>query len=128
MILQHKFIEFRPKELEDGVLYISMEYNSAIHKCVCGCGELVVTPLSPSEWQLTYNGKCITLYPSIGNWHFECKSHYWIRNSEVIYARKWTDEEIKVGHEKPIKKKKKYFSNWWKKKKYFSNWWKKKKK
>ena len=117
MILQHNFNEFRPKELEDGVLYISMEYNSAIHKCVCGCGELVVTPLSPSEWQLTYNGKCITLYPSIGNWHFECKSHYWIRNSEVIYARKWTDEEIKVGHEKPIKKKKKYFSNWWKKKK-----------
>ena len=78
MILRHKFIEFRPKELEDGVLYISMEHNSVLHKCVCGCGELVVTPLSPSEWQIAFNGKSITLYPSIGNWNFdfECFHRY----------------------------------------------------
>lgn len=117
MIIQHKFIEFVPDVLEDGVLYISVEYCSAIHKCVCGCGNQVVTPLSPTDWQFTFDGKSISLYPSIGNWYFECKSHYWIRKNEIIFARKWTDDEIKKGREKDKKMKKKYFFKRRKKKK-----------
>lgn len=117
MKLQHKFVEFIPEQLEDGTLYISLTYCTAIHKCVCGCNNEVVTPFSPTDWKMTFDGKTISLAPSIGNWNFNCKSHYWIRNSEIIFARKWTDEEIKVGYEKPKKKKKKSFSKWWKKKK-----------
>ena len=114
MKLQHKFVEFIPDLLEDGILYISLTYCTAIHKCVCGCNNEVVTPFSPTDWKMTFDGETISLSPSIGNWNFDCKSHYWIRNSEVIYARKWTDEEIKDGREKP--KKKKAFSKWWKRK------------
>lgn len=109
MILQHKFIEFAPEVLEEGILYVSMEYGSALHKCVCGCGNLVVTPFSPTDWQLAFDGKSITLYPSIGNWNFDCKSHYWIRKNEVIFARMWTDDEISAGRKKDKKKQKKYF-------------------
>ncbi|MDN3675106.1 DUF6527 family protein [Flavobacterium branchiarum] len=117
MIIQHKFIEFVPDVLEDGVLYISVEYCSAIHKCVCGCGNQVVTPLSPTDWQLTFDGKNVSLSPSIGNWNFDCKSHYWIRKNKIVFARLWTDEEIKEGREKDKKLKKKYFFSWKKKKK-----------
>ena len=94
MILQHKFIELVPPVLEEGVLYISIEYCSAIHKCVCGCGNKVVTPLSPTEWELTFDGKSVSLYPSIGNWNFECKSHYWIIKNRVKFARIWSGIEI----------------------------------
>jgi len=36
-----EFVESVPPELEDGVIYISMIYGTAIHKCCCGCGEKV---------------------------------------------------------------------------------------
>jgi hypothetical protein len=64
--LQYKFVELVPETLEEGVLYISIEYCSAIHKCVCGCGNEVVTPISPNGWRLTFDGKSVSLHPSIG--------------------------------------------------------------
>jgi hypothetical protein len=108
MILKHKFVEFIPKDLEDGVIYISMEYATAIHNCICGCGYQVVTPFSPKDWQLKFDGETITLSPSIGNWSSECKSHYFIRNSKVELARKFSEWEIKDVRkkEKPPRKKK----------------------
>ena len=108
-MLQHKFVEFIPEKVEEGFLYISMEYCTVIHKCVCGCGNEVVTPLSPTDWRLTFNGKSITLYPSIGNWNFECQSHYWIRNNNVEFAGRWTDREIYLGRENDLERKAKYF-------------------
>ena len=75
--------------MADDVLYVSMPYATAIHKCACGCGQQAVTPLSPEEWSMTYNGEAISLRPSIGNWGMACKSHYWIRDSRVV----WTMDE-----------------------------------
>lgn len=109
MILKHKFVEFIPEKIEDGVLYISVEYCTAIHKCVCGCGNRVVTPLSPTDWELTFNGKSITLYPSIGNWNFECKSHYWIRRSKIEFAGRWIEREIRQERENDFERKMEYF-------------------
>ena len=61
---------------------------------MCGCGNEVVTPLSPSDWELNYNGESISLHPSIGNWSFDCQSHYWVRNNEIVWAEKWSKERI----------------------------------
>lgn len=108
-MLQHKFVEFIPGKVEEGILYISIEYCTAIHKCVCGCGNEVVTPLSPTDWKLVFNGKTITLYPSIGNWNFECQSHYWIRNNKIEFAGRWTEREINLGRENDLKHKIEYF-------------------
>lgn len=108
-ILQFKFVEFMPDVLEEGILYISIEYCTAIHKCVCGCGKEVVTPLSPTDWKITYDGKSISLDPSIGNWNFECKSHYWITKNKVRLARQWSNMEIINGRKDDTEKKKKYF-------------------
>jgi hypothetical protein len=108
-ILQHKFVEFIPDVLEEGILYISIEYCTAIHKCVCGCGNEVVTPLSPTDWKVTFDGKTVSLDPSIGNWNFKCKSHYWIIKNKVKFARKWKDWEIKEGREGDAENKENYF-------------------
>jgi len=80
------FSRLIPDSLSDGVLYISMDYGTVIHLCACGCGEKVITPLSPTDWQLLYDGEGVTLKPSIGNYNFPCRSHYWIRNSRVVWA------------------------------------------
>jgi len=94
--LQHKFVDLIPDELEEEVLYITIEYCTAIHKCVCGCGNEVVTPLSPNDWKLTFNGKSVSLYPSIGNWGFECKSHYWIKNDKVFFIENWDKKKKNI--------------------------------
>ena len=108
-MLQHKFVEFIPQLIEEGTIYISIEYCTAIHKCVCGCGNEVVTPFSPTDWKLTFDGKSVSLSPSIGNWNFECKSHYWIKNNEIKFARKWDAFEIEFSKNSDLKKKRKYF-------------------
>ena len=73
MVLRHKFVRSIPKGLKKRTLYISTSYNTVVHECCCGCGEEVVTPVSPTDWRLTYDGKSISLYPSIGNWSFDCQ-------------------------------------------------------
>lgn len=110
-IIAHKFVEFIPdkENLEDNVLYISMDSGTVIHKCLCGCGNEVVTPLSPTDWKLTYNGDSITLYPSIGNWNFDCQSHYWIKNSKIIMADKLSKIQIDSGRQLDKSLKLKYF-------------------
>ena len=60
MILTHRFVKTVPEILEDGVIYVSMDYATAIHKCCCGCGNEVVTPFSPTDWRLMFDGKSVT--------------------------------------------------------------------
>jgi hypothetical protein len=93
--MQHKFVEFIPETFEGGVLYITMQYRTAVHLCACGCGNKVVTPFSPLDWKLTFDGKTISLYPSIGNWGFDCRAHYFITNSRVKFVKKWWDRNFK---------------------------------
>lgn len=107
--MQHKFVEFIPENIEHGVLFVSIEFATATHKCVCGCGNLVITPLSPTDWELRFDGETVTLYPSIGNWSFECKSHYWIEKNKVIHARSWDDDEIEENREFGELQKKKWY-------------------
>lgn len=94
--LEHRFVENIPECLTSGVLYISMEYATAVHCCCCGCGEEVVTPFTPSEWKMTFDGETVSLSPSIGNWNFACRSHYFVQNGRVIEAANWTDEQVKT--------------------------------
>jgi hypothetical protein len=91
------FVEFIPSDLDEGVLYVSMEYATVVHLCCCGCGNQVVTPLKPNRWSLTFDGVALSLWPSVGNWSFPCQSHYWIRENEVEWARRWSPREIDVA-------------------------------
>lgn len=95
--LKHRFVTNIPRTLELGVIYVSIEYATAAHACCCGCGEQVVTPLTPTDWRLTFDGETISLWPSIGNWNFACRSHYVIERSLVIQARPWSDKRIEEG-------------------------------
>ena len=86
--ISHEFVKTIPEDLEELTLYVSMDYATVVHMCCCGCGQEVVTPLSPTDWTLIYDGVSISLSPSIGNWGFECRSHYWISKSKVRWAKR----------------------------------------
>ncbi|MDD2799365.1 MAG: DUF6527 family protein [Bacteroidales bacterium] len=107
--LEHVFLDTIPDELEERKLYISLRFSVIMHSCCCGCKEKVVTPLSPARWKMTFDGKTISLTPSIGNWNSDCQSHYWITNSEIEWARKWTKSDIVEGKMYEREKRKEYF-------------------
>lgn len=107
--LTFKFVEFIPSLLEEGILYITVEYKTAAHLCACGCGNKVFTPITPNRWKMTYNGETISLSPSIGNWSFECRSHYWICKNEIIKAVSWSQDEVDFVRAKDEKKDWKFF-------------------
>lgn len=95
--LTPQFVDFIPKDLEPGVLYVSIEYTTTAHKCACGCGSKVVLPLHPTDWNLLFDGKSVTIRPSVGNWGFECRSHYLITKNRIQWANDWTEEQIAAG-------------------------------
>src|ERR1700722_5808715 len=88
------FVGDIPERLEHGRLYVSRRHALAIHLCCCGCRNEVVTPLSAAEWRLTLQSGRATLSPSIGNWGFPCRSHYWIRSSRIEWASPMSDRQI----------------------------------
>jgi hypothetical protein len=103
-VLEHRFVGHFPESLEPGVLYVSLA-----HSCCCGCGQEVVTPLTPTDWNITYDGEAITLHPSVGSWTLPCRSHYVIRRGKVIEAPPWTDAEIAAERRRDQRAKAKYF-------------------
>jgi hypothetical protein len=92
--LDHRFVDRTPAELEPSVLYVTMEYATAVHSCACGCGARVVTPFTPDDWELRFDGETVSLSPSIGNWSFACQSHYWIRRNRIEWAPRWSAAQI----------------------------------
>jgi hypothetical protein len=92
--LRPLFVDTFPPVMDSGVLYVSIPYSTCGHLCACGCGEEVVTPLSPAQWALTFDGEAVSLMPSIGNWGLPCRSHYWICRGTVRWSRHYTAREI----------------------------------
>ncbi len=106
---KHEFVQFIPEELQEKTIYVSIRFATVAHLCACGCKTKVVTPLKPTDWKLTFDGKTISLHPSVGNWAFPCRSHYWIRNNEVQWADEWSDARIEANREYDRHAKDRYF-------------------
>jgi len=104
----HQIVEFVPERLEEGVLYISHRYKTAIHKCACGCGEEIVTPLNPADWSIWIEDGNATLEPSIGNWSLDCQSHYYIREGNVVWASRMSRQQIEFGRSFDRKERERY--------------------
>src|SRR4051812_4233563 len=91
---EHRFVQNIPEKLEPGILYISMEYATAAHSCFCGCGEEVVTPFSPTDWKLVFDGETVCLWPSVGSWTLRCRSHYGLDRGRIVEAGDWSEAAV----------------------------------
>jgi uncharacterized protein DUF6527 len=84
--LTAEYCDTIPKELAEGIIYISLEFKVAIHLCACGCRQKTVTPINRSNsWQLSDVDGKITLRPSIGNFMGEnpYHAHYYITQNKI---------------------------------------------
>lgn len=93
----HQFVDAVPDEPAEGVVYVSTTTAAVVHRCCCGCGSKVTTPLGPSNWKLEFDGNAISLKPPIDNWLLDCKSHYRIKQNRVRWLVRWSQLEVEVG-------------------------------
>lgn len=107
--LKPEFVDLAPSDLKEGVLYVSMNYGTAIHLCACGCGEKAVTPLTPTDWKLIFDGETISLWPSIGNWSFDCRSHYVVKKNKIRWAEDWSRSKVRANRDRQRGQKQSYF-------------------
>ena len=87
--LRPRFVRAIPadgRQIEEGYLYIALQYNTIVHRCACGCGGLSEIGLGPGLRTIEYDGEKVSLWPSIGARALKCRSHYWIRRNEVVWA------------------------------------------
>lgn len=115
--IRPEYVESFPKVLDDGVLYVSRRFRTACHSCCCGCGTKIVTPIRPTEYQLSERDGRVSLHPSVGNWNHPCQSHYIIRDNQVLWAGQMTGAEIVRGRARDDAEKDAYLARgrriWW---------------
>jgi hypothetical protein len=102
-------VHYMPKELEPGILYVSEEFDIAMHLCACGCGSKVKTPLGPTEWSVKETKSGPSMRPSIGNWQQACQSHYWITGGKIVWGEKWSREQIATGRRHEEERRRDYY-------------------
>lgn len=110
MRIELQRVDYMPKVLQPGILYVAERFGAAAHLCACGCGTKVRTPLGPTEWRLEETAEGPSLSPSVGNWQHACHSHYWITRGEVIWGESWTPEQIAAGRHREEQRREAYYA------------------
>ncbi|WPO43178.1 DUF6527 family protein [Tardiphaga sp. 42S5] len=82
MRFTYQAVERLPKQMDQGVLYHSEEFDVAALSCACGCGHRV-TLLVPDSHQVFGKNGLATVRPSISVCDAPCKSHYIISGGDV---------------------------------------------
>lgn len=116
-------VEFMPKQLEPGILYVSEKYGTAAHLCACGCGAKIRTPLGPTEWAIKRGSTGPSLWPSVGNWQQACQSHYIIDNGKIIWCGSWTPDQIAAGRSTEEARRRAYYEAMYAKESTWKRFW-----
>jgi hypothetical protein len=103
-------VQYMPKELSPGILYVSEKYAVAGHLCACGCGNKVIVPLGPTEWSFSEQRGLPSLWPSIGNWQLPCRSHYVIAQGRINWAGAWSEEQVLAGRRAEEQRRQVYYA------------------
>lgn len=106
---RHEIVDSIPETLQSNTLYVTADRDVAGHLCACGCGREVITPLSPTDWSVSFGRQGASLSPSIGNWAFPCRSHYFIWGGAVVWARDMSDKAIAQGRHLDKARKQNYY-------------------
>lgn len=86
MRFRYRLVERIPKQMEEGILYHTEEFELAGMLCACGCGHRI-TLIVPDSHRVWDDGGYATIQPSVGVFDAACKSHYVIRAGNVQWLR-----------------------------------------
>lgn len=82
------FVEEMPRVYERGKIYISEKYEISKHLCLCGCDNMSIMPLGGGKWWtlVKENDGTVSFIGSVGNFNFDCKSHYIITKNVANFV------------------------------------------
>jgi hypothetical protein len=106
---KHEVVKSFPEKLRNGTVYVTADRDLAGHLCACGCEKEVITPLSSTDWSIKLDRRGVTLNPSIGNWAYPCRSHYFIWDGNVVWEDNMSNEAIIQGRQKNKARKLNYY-------------------
>jgi hypothetical protein len=106
---RYEVVDSIPETLQAYILYVTTDRDVAGHLCACGCGREVITPLSPTDWSISFDRRGASLSPSIGNWAFPCRAHYFIWDGVVVWACDMSDKAIQQGRRRDRARKQSYY-------------------
>lgn len=66
--------------------------------------------MSPAEWSIRRSGNTVSLRPSIGNWDYPCRSHYWITNNQVEWDGPMSKKQTAIVKERDRIDKQRYIA------------------
>ena len=92
MRFAYQAVDRLPKQLEQGVLYHSEQFEVAAFSCACGCGHRVML-LVPDSHQVSSEAGMATVRPSISVCDAPCKSHYFISAGMVEWLSAFSAAE-----------------------------------
>lgn len=92
MRFRYQLVDRIPKQMEDGVVYHTEEFELAGLLCACGCGHRI-TLIVPDSHKVWDDGGYATIEPSIGVFDAPCKSHYVIRAGNVRRLPAFSDSK-----------------------------------
>lgn len=121
LTLQH--VEYMPKQLEPGILYVSEQFSTAAHLCACGCGEKIRTPLGATEWSVKETAGGPSVWPSIGNWQKSCQSHYVIQNGKIVWYDQWSAAQVAAGRRGEQERRKAHYEAMYAQKSLWQRFW-----
>jgi uncharacterized protein DUF6527 len=116
-------VEYMPKQLEPGILYVSKQFSTAAHLCACGCGEKIRTPLGPTEWSVKETAGGPSVWPSIGNWQKACQSHYVIQNGRIVWYDQWSAAQVAAGRRGEQERRKAHYEAMYAQKSMWQRFW-----
>lgn len=82
MRFRYQLVDRIPKQMEEGVVYHTEEFELAGLLCACGCGHRI-TLIVPDSHRVWDEGGYATIRPSVGVFDALCNSHYIIRAGNV---------------------------------------------
>ena len=82
MRFRYQLVDRIPKQMEEGVVYHTEEFELAGLLCACGCGHRI-TLIVPDSHRVWDEDGYATIQPSVGVFDAPCKSHYVIRAGNV---------------------------------------------
>ncbi|XHC09221.1 DUF6527 family protein [Labrenzia sp. ac12] len=98
MRFRYKLVDRIPKQMEEGVVYHTEEFELAGLLCACGCGHRI-TLIVPDSHRVWEDGGYATIEPSVGVFDASCKSHYVIRAGKVQWLPAFSSSQAtKIMH------------------------------
>lgn len=92
MRYRYQLVDRIPRQIDEGIVYHTEEFELAGLLCACGCGHRI-TLLVPDSHKVLDDDGYATIHPSVGVLDAPCKSHFIVHRGNVRWFPPFGDAD-----------------------------------